>query len=285
MRVLGESVGAGDGTRKAGRVGTSVPVSWRDVNKAEGGDRGESSLGRTPEKYLMNARTVTWRSQPESNAQMPIRPLTQFVILAPALLQREAWRALLSDQPGIEVVGAIDDAEEVSPLLQSGQPTTVLIDLPAPQPELALQLKAAAPDLGLLFLVQTYELGEILPLLQAGATGCISRDDSVGNLARAIIAVGRGEIALPPHIAARALGALARGETGGASLIEALTDREVEVLQFLAQGLTNKDIAQTLFLSVRTVEAHLRNIYGKLNVRSRTEAVLWAVKHGYAAEE
>jgi NarL family two-component system response regulator LiaR len=216
---------------------------------------------------------------------MPIRPLTQFVILAPALLQREAWRALLSDQPGIEVVGAIDDAEEVSPLLQSGQPTTVLIDLPAPQPELALQLKAAAPDLGLLFLVQTYELGEILPLLQAGATGCISRDDSVGNLARAIIAVGRGEIALPPHIAARALGALARGETGGAGLIEALTDREVEVLQFLAQGLTNKDIAQTLFLSVRTVEAHLRNIYGKLNVRSRTEAVLWAVKHGYAAEE
>jgi NarL family two-component system response regulator LiaR len=216
---------------------------------------------------------------------MPIRPLTQFVILAPAFLQREAWRALLSDQPGIEVVGAIDDAEEVSPLLQSGQPTTVLIDLPAPQPELALQLKAAAPDLGLLFLVQTYELGEILPLLQAGATGCISRDDSVGNLARAIIAVGRGEIALPPHIAARALGALARGETGGASLIEALTDREVEVLQFLAQGLTNKDIAQTLFLSVRTVEAHLRNIYGKLNVRSRTEAVLWAVKHGYAAEE
>jgi DNA-binding NarL/FixJ family response regulator len=147
-----------------------------------------------------------------------------------------------------------------------------------------LQLKVTAPDLGLLFLVQDYELSTILPFLQAGASGCISRDDSVGDLARAIIAVGRGEIALPPSIAARALSALARGETGAAGLIEALTDREVEVLRLLAQGLTNKDIAQTLFLSVRTVEAHLRNIYGKLNVRSRTEAVLWAVKQGYAAE-
>ena len=215
---------------------------------------------------------------------MPVHPSTQLIIWAQASLQREAWRALLSDQPGIQTIGAVGDAEEVFPLFQSDQPTTVLIDLPTPQPELAFQLKVTAPDLGLLFLVQDYELSTILPFLQAGASGCISRDDSVGDLARAIIAVGRGEIALPPSIAARALSALARGETGAAGLIEALTDREVEVLRLLAQGLTNKDIAQTLFLSVRTVEAHLRNIYGKLNVRSRTEAVLWAVKQGYAAE-
>jgi DNA-binding NarL/FixJ family response regulator len=212
-------------------------------------------------------------------------PDTLLIVLAPAALCREAWLALLSDQRGIEAVGAVGDAEEVFLLLQPGQPTTVLIDLPTPQPELALQLRATAPDLGLLFLVQDYELSTILPLLQAGATGCISRDDSVGDLGRAIIAVGRGEITLPPHIAARALSALARGETGAVGLIEALTDREVDVLQLLARGLTNKDIAQTLFLSVRTVEAHLRNIYGKLNVRSRTEAVLWAVKQGYAANE
>ena len=213
------------------------------------------------------------------------RPDTKLIILAPAALYREAWHVLLSDQPGIEAVGAVGNAEEVFLVLQPARPTTVLIDLPTPRPELALQLKATAPDLGLLFLVQNYELSVILPLLQAGATGCISRDDSVGDLARAVIAVGRGEIALPPHVASRALSALARGETGAIGLIEALTDREVQVLQLLAQGRTNKDIAQTLFLSVRTVEAHLRNIYGKLNVRSRTEAVLWAVKQGYAAKE
>jgi DNA-binding NarL/FixJ family response regulator len=136
-----------------------------------------------------------------------------------------------------------------------------------------------------LFLVSTYELTEVLPLLRAGATGCVSRDDSVSDLARAVIAVGRGEIALPPGTAARALTALARGESADTGLIEPLSERETEVLQLLAQGLTNKDIAQMLFLSVRTVGAHLRNVYGKLGVRSRTEAVLWAVKHGYGPKE
>ena len=107
----------------------------------------------------------------------------------------------------------------------------------------------------------------------------------MAELDRAIIAVGRGEIALPPSIAARALAALARGETIKGDLIEALSEREVEVLQLLAQGMTNKDIAQTLILSVRTVEAHLRSIFGKLGVRSRTEAALWATEHGYRPQE
>lgn len=125
-----------------------------------------------------------------------------------------------------------------------------------------------------------------MPLLQAGITGCLSREEPVAELSRAIIAVGRGEIVLPPSLAVRALAVLARGDTGGnGGLIEPLSERESEVLRLLAQGLTNKDIAQTLILSVRTVEAHLRNIFGKLGVRSRTEAALWAAKHGYTPED
>lgn len=213
---------------------------------------------------------------------MTIRAPTQLIILAADRLYREAWQALLSKQPDIVAAGAVAGVSEIGPLLQPGQPATILIDLPTPQPELAQQLRTAAPESGLLFLVQTYDLAEVLPLLQAGASGCISRDETPGDLARAIIAVGRGEIALPPHIAGRALAALARGEpVGDDGLIEPLSEREIEVLNLLAQGLTNKDIAQTLILSVRTVEAHLRNIFGKLGVRSRTEAALWAVKHGY----
>ena len=104
-------------------------------------------------------------------------------------------------------------------------------------------------------------------------------------LARAIIAAGRGEIVLPPSIATQALLALARGEPLESDLIEPLTDREVEVLRLLGQGLTNKDIAQTLILSVRTVDAHLRSIFAKLGVRSRTEAALWMVKHGEYLEK
>ncbi|MFQ5576292.1 MAG: DNA-binding response regulator [Anaerolineae bacterium] len=216
---------------------------------------------------------------------MPVHTPTQLIILASTALYRAAWQALLSDQPHIAVTGVVGDVSQVSRLLQPDQPMALFIDLPLPQPALAQQLKTTAPGLGLLFLVESYELDQILSLLQAGAAGCVSRDESVAELARSIIAVGRGEIALPPSIAARALSALARGEPTGSGLIEPLSERETEVLRLLAQGLTNKDIAQTLILSVRTVEAHLRNIFGKLGVRSRTEAALWAAKHGYGPEE
>ena len=136
----------------------------------------------------------------------------------------------------------------------------------------------------MLFLVQSDDLAEIVPLLQAGATGFVSRNDSVGDLVRAIVAAGRGELVLPSTLAARALTALARGESVGSHPTEALSQRETEVVRLLGQGLTNKDIAQTLILSVRTVETHLHNIYGKLGVCSRTEAALWAVKRGYEPE-
>lgn len=216
---------------------------------------------------------------------MPVPSSTQLIILAPTVLYRAAWQALLAEQPNIDLAGAVGEITQVSDLLDTNRSTTMLIDLPTPQPALAQQLQARAPELGLLFLVDGYDLAQILPLLQAGATGCLSRDEPVADLARAIIAVGRGEISLPPAIAGRALAMLARGETTVEhGLIEPLSDREIEVLRLLAQGLTNKDIAQTLILSVRTVEAHLRNIFGKLNVRSRTEAALWATRHGYGPE-
>jgi len=210
---------------------------------------------------------------------------TRLIILASAPLYQAAWQALLSEQPDIVVAGVISDISNASDFLQSDRPTTLFIDHSPPLSSLAQQLKTIAPNSGLLFLVDSYDLDQILPLLQAGATGCISRDEPVAELARAIIAVGRGEIALPPSIAARALASLARGKSATGDLIELLSEREVEVLQLLAQGMTNKDIAQTLILSVRTVEAHLRNIFGKLGVRSRTEAALWATKHGYRPQE
>ncbi|MCB0155853.1 MAG: response regulator transcription factor [Anaerolineae bacterium] len=208
---------------------------------------------------------------------------TQVIIVAQAALYRAAWTALLSRQPDIVVAGASSSLSEISPLLQPGRPTALLLDLP-PLPPLIQQLKTLPAEVGLLFLVDLYELDQVVLLLQAGVTGCLTRDAPVADLARAIIAVGRGEIALPPAIAGRALAALARGEASSDGLIEPLSERESEVLHLLAQGLTNKDIAQTLILSVRTVEAHLRNIFGKLGVHSRTEAALWAAKHGYGPE-
>src|SRR3972149_2064807 len=143
--------------------------------------------------------------------------VSHLVILAPAARRREAWRALLSGQPDIRIAGAIADPSEAAGMLQPGRPTTVLIDLPSPDPDVVRRLRSAASDCGLLFSVPSCDLAEIIPLLQAGATGCVSRDDSVGDLARAVIAAGRGEIVLPPAIATRALAALARGGQLGTS--------------------------------------------------------------------
>lgn len=206
---------------------------------------------------------------------------THLIIVSPAALQREAWSALLSGRPGIVVSGAAGDAPSLAALSRPVPPVTVLADLPAPSPEIARRLKGAQPEAGLLFLVGSYELDRVLPLLRAGASGCVSRDEAVEDLVRAIVAAGRGEISLPPPVAARALAALARGEPVEAKLADPLSERETEVLRLLARGLTNKDIAQALFLSVRTVEAHLRGVFAKLGVRSRTEAALWAVEQGY----
>lgn len=208
---------------------------------------------------------------------------THLFIFSSHALQREAWHALLSSQPGIIISGNLTDLSQITTHIRPEGANTILIDLPVPQPEIARQLRALAPQCGFLFLVQSYEFSTILPLLQAGATGIISRDASVGDLARAIIAAGRGEIVLPPEIAVQSLIALAQGLPANQGKSEPLSERESDVLQLLARGHTNKDIAQELILSVRTVEAHLRNIFAKLGVSSRTEAALWAVQHGYGA--
>ena len=202
-------------------------------------------------------------------------------ILADATLLRLAWEALLSPQPGLEVWGTAANLEDLLALSVASGQTAVLLDLKEPLPSLVEQVAKAMPHVGLLCLVDAYDLSQIVALLQAGVTGILSRDATLPELTRSLIAASRDEIVLPPELAAQTLAALARGGLRAQQNIETLTDRERDVLTLLAKGLTNKDIAQTLFLSVRTVEAHLRNIYGKLDITSRTEAVLWAVQHGF----
>ena len=203
------------------------------------------------------------------NYDMPTRVL----IWSPSPLRGAAWRALLAGRPEIEVLGA------------GPEPAALLVDSGEAPIELARRLKAQFPQAGLLFLVPGYTLADILPLLQAGVLGCLAHTEAVPELIRGLIAVSRGELFLPPVIASQALVALARGEAPASELAEPLSERETEILGLLAQGLTNKDIAQTLIVSVRTVEAHLRNLFAKLGVRSRTEAALWAVQHGHRPDD
>lgn len=203
------------------------------------------------------------------------------IILAATVLSRAAWQVLLAQQPGLNVWGTASDFSDLAVLTKPDGMAAILLDFPELSLELVQQITTTVPTYGLLVLVNEYDLFQIVSLLQAGAVGILSRNATVPELSRSLIAAERGEIVLPPALAARALAALARGEIHALQSSETLTEREREVLTLLAQGMTNKDIAQSLFLSVRTIEAHLRNIYSKLDITTRTEAVLWAVQHGF----
>ena len=210
----------------------------------------------------------------------PVVSAVNVVIFADAALPRLAWEALLSPQPSLDIFGTVANLEGLLVCASSAGQTAVLLELREALLEQVTQIAKSLPNVGLLCLVDVYDLDQIVALLQAGAAGVLSRHATLPELSRSLIAASRGEIVLPPELAAPTLAALARGKLTRQQNIDALTERERDVLTRLAQGMTNKEIAQTLFLSVRTVEAHLHNVYGKLNVASRTEAVLWAVQHG-----
>ena len=155
---------------------------------------------------------------------MPQSVGTQVIILAAHKLHRATWDALLAQQPGIEVWGTATNQDDLSALPLPVEPSVVLVDFPSPSTEIISDIAQIRPNCSLLVMVNHYDLAETVALLQAGTTGSLSRDATVADLARAVIAASRREIVLPPSLAAKALAALARGEvTQKQSDIDALT--------------------------------------------------------------
>ena len=205
--------------------------------------------------------------------------VTRVAILSPAALPREAWKALLSVQHGIVVAGDAAEAEALAGMAHPDGNGCVLLDAGPDAAATLRQVSRKGLDWRVLVLVDACEVSQIVALIRAGAMGVVRRDDTLAQLVSGLVAAARGELVLPGPLAPEVLAQLMgdRAETASSS---SLSPREADVLRLLAQGMTNKHIAQELLLSVRTVEAHLRAIYDKLGVASRTEAVLWAVRHG-----
>ena len=191
---------------------------------------------------------------------------------------RKGVRDFLEEEPDLEVVGeAVDGAQAVDMALAL-QPDVVVMDIKMPQLsgiEATKRIKAAAPQVRVLALSAYDDDPYVWGLLEAGASGYVLKTAESRELISAIRAVAAGHSALDPQIAQRIISRAARP-----TLNNELTEREREVLGLAARGRTNKQIGYDLTISDRTVQNHLANIYGKLNVQSRTEAVTAALQRG-----
>lgn len=201
---------------------------------------------------------------------------------------RDGLKLLLSLEPDLEVVGEAGTGREGIELAERERPDVVVTDVGLPDidgVEVTRRLRESIPQTRVLVLTVHDEDHYIFTLIQAGASGYLLKNAAGNDLVDAIRTVASGKPWLQPEIAQRLMTsasrkALAAQKSGLDALVEPLTSREVEVLKLLAGAASNREMAESLEISPRTVETHLANIYGKLGVRGRTEAMLWAIREG-----
>jgi len=202
---------------------------------------------------------------------------------------REGTRRLLEREDDLEVVGEAGDGAEAIALALELKPDVVVMDISMPKVtgiEATKEIKAALPATAVLILT-AYDYDEfIFSMLDAGAGGYLLKSVSGDELVQAIRGLHSGESVLHPAVLRKMLAYSKSKATGGEEHpAESLTQREMEVLRVAARGRANKDIARELTMSVRTVQAHLSNIFNKLGVGSRTEAVVYCLKKGWLRPE
>jgi DNA-binding NarL/FixJ family response regulator len=200
---------------------------------------------------------------------------------------RKGIREFLEEAPDITVVAEATNGREALAAVAEHGPDVAVLDIQMPDVsgiQATRRIKAQYPHIAVLILTAYDDDPYVFALIQAGASGYVLKTADPDALVDAVRAVARGDSALDPAVARKVVQRLASGHPTPASegeMIESLTEREVEVLRLVGRGLTNQGIGAELGISDRTVQGHLANIYGKLGVSTRTEAVLRAVKLGW----
>ncbi|WBP86718.1 response regulator transcription factor [Kitasatospora cathayae] len=236
--------------------------------------------------------------------------VTRVLVADDQTVVREGIVMLLGLLPGIEVVGAAADGEEAVALVERHHPDVVLMDLRMPRVdgvEATRRIRAAHPETEVVVLTTYADDESLFPALQAGARGYLTKDVGGEEIAKAIADVRAGAAGLSPQVQLRLLERLseaplkaapnAPGASNASSassaptaaerpaarageLPDGLTVREAEVLGLIAEGLSNTEIAQRLFVSQATVKTHINNLFAKTAVRDRAQAVAYAFRHG-----
>jgi len=203
---------------------------------------------------------------------------------------RQGTKQLLDRYPDIEVIGEAGDGEEAVTLVKELRPDVAVMDVRMPRMtgiEATVKVKEECPEVAVLALTAHDDDEYVFALLESGANGYLLKTAEAEELVKAIRAVHAGQPALDPLITQKVVSQFMNGKSLPDVMaqvgdeMDGLTNRELEVLRMVAQGLTNKEVAQQLYISDRTVQAHLSSIFSKLQVSSRTEAVMYAIRKGW----
>ena len=203
-------------------------------------------------------------------------------------LLREALRRALDGKRDMEIVAEAGDGEEAVKLTSELKPDVVIMDIVMPKLngiEATKKIKEVTPNTAVLILTAYNDEEYILGLLDAGAAGYLLKSARGSDLVEAVRAIQAGESVLHPNIIAKLLKRAMTGPVEGHQRSELLSERESEVLKLVALGMSNKEVATKLLVSERTIKAHLTNIFNKLNVASRSEAIVRGLKLGLVSVE
>jgi len=196
---------------------------------------------------------------------------------------REGVRALLSAHEDLQVVGEAGDGQEAIDAVGRLDPDVVLMDIAMPGLggiETTIELKKQGRRCKVLILSQYEDREYVRRLLKAGVSGYVLKKSAGAELAGAIRAVHRGGLVLDPEVARVAMAEAGPSTEGGGDPYESLTDREKQVLKLVAEGKSNKEVAEVLGISVKTAMSHREHVMEKLGTHNRTELVRFAIKRG-----
>ena len=219
----------------------------------------------------------------EQATNVPPDQVLRVLIVDDHALFRRGLLMVLKQEEDIDVVGEASDGHEAVEKAAELMPDVILMDVRMPKRsgiEATQQVKELLPHVKILMLTISDEEADLYEAIKAGASGYLLKEISIDEVADAIRSVWAGQSRISPSMAAKLLAEFAAMSERERQQLPApkLTDREMEVLQLVAQGLNNRDIAAELFISENTVKNHIRNILEKLHLHSRMEAVVYAVK-------
>jgi DNA-binding NarL/FixJ family response regulator len=199
---------------------------------------------------------------------------------------REGLRTLLGLVDDVEVVGVAADGDEAVQLAMAHQAEVVLMDLRMPRcdgVEATRRLRTEAPQIKVLVLTTYADDRSVLDALRAGARGYLTKDSGAEEIQHALHQLAQGQAAIDPAVQHHLLDVIAHippEQEHAEALPDGLTSREVEVLTLIAQGLTNRQIAERLFVNESTVKTHINHLFAKIGIHDRAQAVTYAYEHG-----